>query len=98
MTLNEVVEEIKAQEERKLVSKFEAEHRDKILEITGLIDRIDKWYVERNFPEVYEFGPERLGIHFKDRLVLEEYSSSYPIDRGYNQLDYFKKIIRAHQG
>ena len=59
MALNKVVEEIKAhEEERKLVSKFEAEHRDEILEILGLIDRIDKWYVERNFPEVYEFGPK----------------------------------------
>ena len=28
-------------EERKLVSKFEAEHRDEILEILGLIDHID---------------------------------------------------------
>ena len=50
----------------------------------------------KNFPEVYEFGPERLGIHFKDKLALEEYSSGYPIDQGYNQLNYFKKIIRAY--
>ena len=99
MSLKEVVEEIKAhEEERKLVSKFGAERRDEILEILGLIDCIDKWYVERNFPEVYEFGPERLGIHFKDKLVLEEYSSGCRIDRGYNQLNYFEKIIRAYQG
>ena len=59
MALKEVVEEIKAhEEERKLVSKFETEHRDEILEILGLIGRIDKWYMERNFSEVYEFGPE----------------------------------------
>ena len=58
MALKEVVEEIKAhKEERKLVSKFEAEHRDEILEILGLIDHINKWYVERNFPEVYELDP-----------------------------------------
>ena len=44
MTLKEAVEEVKARkEERKLVSKFEAKHRDEILEILGLIDHIDKW-------------------------------------------------------
>ena len=59
MTLEEVVEEIKAQEEdRKLVSKFEAEHRDEISEILGLIDYIDKGYVQERLPEVYKFGPE----------------------------------------
>ena len=83
MALKEVVEEIKAhEEERKLVSRFEVEHKDEISEILGLIDHIDKWYLERNFPEVYEFGPERLGIHFKGKLVLQEYSSGYLIDRG----------------
>ena len=46
MTLKEAVEEIKARkEERKLVSKFEAKHRDEIDKILGLIDYIDKWYV-----------------------------------------------------
>ena len=86
------------QEERRLVSKFKAEHRDEILEILGLIDYIDKGYVEEKFPETYKFGPERLGIHFKDKLVFEENSSGYPINQGYNQLDYFKKTIRAYQG
>ena len=39
MTLKEAVEEIKAHEEdRKLVSRFEAKHRDEIDEILGLID------------------------------------------------------------
>ena len=48
MTLKEVVEEIKAcEEERKLVSKFEAKHRDEMDKILGLIDYIDKWYVEK---------------------------------------------------
>ena len=48
MTLKEAVEEIKArEEERKLVSKFEAKHRDEIDKILGLIDYIDKWYVEK---------------------------------------------------
>ena len=48
MTLKKAVEEIKAgEEERKLVSKFEAKHRDEIDKILGLIDCIDKWYVEK---------------------------------------------------
>ena len=76
MTLEEAVEERKAREvDRRLVSKFEAEHRDEISEILGVIDYIDKGYVQERFPEIYEFGPERLGIHLKDKFVLEEYSS-----------------------
>ena len=31
--------------------------------------------MRERFPEIYNFGPERLGIHFKDKFVLEEYSS-----------------------
>ena len=59
MTLKEAVEEIKAREEgRKLVSRFEAEHRDEIDEILRLIDYIDKGCVEEKFPEIYKFGPE----------------------------------------
>ena len=81
VTLKEPAEEIKKEgEERWLVSKFEAEHRDDILEILGLIGYIDKGYIEEKFPEIYKFGPERLGIHFKDKLVQEEYSSGYPIN------------------
>ena len=99
MTLKEAAEEIKAlEEERILVSKFEAKHRDEIDKILGLIDYMDKGYVEEKFPEINKFGLEQLGIHFKDKLVLEEYSSGYPINRGHNQLDYFKKTIRAYQG
>ena len=80
VTLKEAVEEIKKEgEERRLVSKFEAEHRDEILEILGLIDYIDKAHIKERFPEVYKFGCERLGIHLKDKFILEEYSSGYPI-------------------
>ena len=80
VTLKEAVKEIKKEgEERRLVSEFEVEHRDEILEILGLIDHIDKGYVKEKFPEVYKFGCERLGIHLDNRLVLEEYSSGYPI-------------------
>ena len=43
---------------RKLVSKFEAEHRDQIDEILGLIDCIDKGYLKEKFPEIYKSGPE----------------------------------------
>ena len=58
MILNETVEEIKTREEdRKLVSKFEAEHRGEISEILGLIDCIDKGCIEERFPEIYSFGP-----------------------------------------
>ena len=43
VTLKEAVEEIKAREEdRKLVSRFEAEDRDEISVILGLVDYIDK--------------------------------------------------------
>ena len=43
VTLKEAVEEIKKErEERRLVSEFEAELRDEILETLGLIDYIDK--------------------------------------------------------
>ena len=58
---------------------------------------MDRWYIEEKFPEIYKFGPKRLGIHFEDKLVLEEYSSSCPVKQSYNQLDYFKNIIRAYQ-
>ena len=99
MTLKEAVEEIeKCEEDRKLVPRFEANHRDEIDEILGLTDYIDKGYVEEKFPEIYKFGPERLSIHFKDKSVLEEYSSGCPIDRRYSQLNYFKKTIKAYQG
>ena len=50
------------------------------------------------FPEIYEFGPERLGIHLESMFVIEGYSSDYQINRGYNRLDYFKQIIEAYQG
>ena len=59
MTLKEAVEEIKKEvEKRRLVSEFEVEHRDEILEILGLIDYKDKGYVKERFPEIYNFGPE----------------------------------------
>ena len=45
VTLNEAVEEMKKEgEDRRLVSKSEAEHRDEIDEILGVIDNIDKRY------------------------------------------------------
>ena len=82
-----------------MVCRFEAEHRDEIDEILGLIDCIDKEYIEERFPEIYKFGSEQLGIHLKDKFVLEEYNSSgCPIDRSFNQLNYFKKTIKAYQG
>ena len=99
VTLKQGVEEIKkCKEDRRLASKLEVEHRDEMFEILGVIDYIDKGYVKERFPEIYSFGPERLGIHFKDKFVLEEYSSGYLINRRYSQRDYFKKTIKAYQG
>ena len=50
MTLKWAVEETKAcKENRRSFSKFEAEHRDEMSEILGLIDCIDKGYVEESF-------------------------------------------------
>ena len=50
MTLKEAVEEIEAhEEERRLVSKFEAEHSDEIDEILGLIDHIYKGDLREGF-------------------------------------------------
>ena len=99
VTLKEAFEEMEKEgKERRLVFEFETKHGDEIDEILGLIDYIDKGYVKERFPEVYKFGPERLGIHFEDKFVLEEYSSSHPIKRGYDQLDNFKKQIKAYNG
>ena len=42
-------------EDRRLVSKFEAEHSDEISEIPGVIDYIDKGYVKERFPEIYKY-------------------------------------------
>ena len=53
--------------------------------------------MEKRFPEIYNFSPERLGIHFKDKFVLKESSSGYPIKQGYNQLDNFKKLIMSQE-
>ena len=52
----------------------------------------------KNFPEIFDFGCKRLGIHFENPLVIESYTTDFLINRGYNQLDYFKKIIGAYQG
>ena len=99
LTLKEALEEIEKEgEERRLVFEFETRHRDEILEILGVIDYVDKGYVKERFPEIYKFDPERLGIHFENRLVLEEYSSGHPIKQGYSQLYNFKKLIKAYNG
>ena len=66
--------------------------------ILGLIDCIDKGYIKERFLEIYKFAPERLGIHFEDKFVLEEYSSGYLIKQENNQLDNFKKLIKAYNG
>ena len=58
MTLKEAVKEIEKEgEQRRLVSKFEAEHRDEILEIPGLIVYINKRYVEESFQRFTNLVP-----------------------------------------
>ena len=54
--------------------------------------------MEERFPEIYKFGCERLGIHFENRFVIESYTTDFPVKRGHNQLDYFKKLIKAYNG
>ena len=99
LTLKEAVEEIEKEgEERRLVFVFETKHRDEISEILRVIDYIDKGYIKERFPEIYKFGPERLGIHFENRLFLEKYSSGHPIKLGCDQLDNFKNLIKAYDG
>ena len=58
VTLKEAVEEIKAcEEDRKLVSRFEAKHRDEIDKILELIDCIDEGYVEESFLRFTNLAP-----------------------------------------
>ena len=81
MILKEAFEEIKARrEERKLVSKFEAKHRDEIDKIRGLINYMDKGYVEETFPEIYDLDCKRLGIHSENQLVIESYTTNFLIN------------------
>ena len=55
MTLKEMVEEIEAhEEERRLVSEFEAEHSDEIDEIFGLIENLHIENIRARFPEICE--------------------------------------------
>ena len=89
MTLKEVVEEIEAQrrkieEERMLVSESEAEHSNEIDRIFELYEHLYIEDIRAMFPEIYEFGPKRLGIHLESKFVIEGYSSNYQINRGYN--------------
>ena len=102
MTLKEAAELIKKreeerEEERRLVSKFENECRNEINEILGLTECIDEKYLEKSYPEIYNFGPGRLGIHFEDKLVLTEYRSDSPRNQ-YRQLGYFTNVIRSYLG
>ena len=102
MTLKEATELMKKgeeerEEERRLVSKFENEHRDEINETFGLIEFIDEKYLEKSYPKIFDFGPGRLGIHFEDKLVLTEYSYDSPRNQ-YSQLNYFRNVIRSYWG
>ena len=75
ITLKEAVEEVEAQrreieEERMLVSEFEAEHSDEIDKIFELIEHLYIEDIRSMSPEIYEFD-ERPGIHHKSILVLK---------------------------
>ena len=89
VTLKEAVEEIETQrreteEERRLVSEFEDEHSDEIDQIFELIEHLYIEDIMTGFPEIYEFGLKRLGIHLESMFVIEGYSSDYQINRGCN--------------
>ena len=94
--VNMTLEEIKKrEEERRLASEFEDKHKDEINELQGIIDYIeDEGYIKEKFPELYNFGLGRLGIHFS---AFREYSPDF-LRNQYSQLDYFKKVIKAYQG
>ena len=69
----------------------------------GLINPVNypKYPPELRIPEYKSLDcvcPDPCGIHEENRLILEEYSSDHPIKRGYDQLDNFKKLIKAYDG
>ena len=67
-----------------LVSESEAEHSDEIDRIFELYEYLYIEDIRALFPEIYEFGPKRLGIHLESVLVFESYSSDYQINQEYN--------------
>ena len=104
MTLKEVAEltkkrEEEREEERRLVCEFEAKHTDEINELQGVINFMrDEDEIKKSYPELYKFGIGRLGIHFKNGSVFEENGFLIRKRRGYNQLYYFRDVIRSYQG
>ena len=57
----------------------------------------DEGEIMKSYPELYEFGIERLGIHFNNGFFCEE--NDYPRKgRGHIQLHYFRGAIRSYQG
>ena len=72
VTLKEAVEEMKEEgEERRLVSKFEAEHKDEISEILGVIAYIDKGYVKERFLRFTNLGSSNWVYTSKINLFLK---------------------------
>ena len=67
-----------------LESEFEAEHSYEIDRIFELYEHLYIEDIRAMFPEIYEFGPKRLGIHLESILVVGGYSFDYQINRGYN--------------
>ena len=67
----------------------------------GIINPVNypKYPPELEIPEYKSLDcvfPDPCRIHEENRLVLEEYSSDHPIKREYDQLDNFKKLIKAY--
>ena len=92
---------------RMLERLYRISKKNKHLRVTntgaGLINPVNypKYPPELEIPEYKSLDcvcPDPCGIHKENRLVLEEYSSDHPIKRGYDQLDNFKKLIKAYDG
>ena len=95
---------------RMLVKLYRCSEKNKRLGVTitraGVINfpkypKYPKYPPELEIPEYKSLDcvcPDPCGIHEENRVVLEEYSSGHPIEQGYNQLDNFKKLIKAYDG
>ena len=90
-----------------LVKLYRISKKNKRLGVTitraGLINPVNypKYLPELKIPEHRSLDcvcPDPCRIHKENRLVLEEYRSDHPIKRGYDQLNNFKKLIKAYDG
>ena len=105
--LNEIREAPVDDRPRMLVKLYRCSEKNKHFGVTitraGLINPVSypKCPPELKIPEYKSLDcvcPDPCGIHEENQLVLEECSSDHPIKRGYDQLDNFKKLIKAYNG